>query len=191
MNREAWLSTAADLLRPVFEAAGYTVPAVKISCSWPGGGAPSKRAGECWPRSYSAAGVNEIFISPAIADPIAALAVLVHEMVHAVDDCVSGHKKAFARAAKAVGLVGKPTTTQAGPDLLLRFAVVIARLGEYPHAKVSLADRKKQSTRMVKVECSDCGGVFRTTRKWLDAADHLTCPFCQSDAVKVEEGDAE
>ena len=59
-------------------------------------------------------------------------------------------------------------------------------LGPYPHATLNLSARKKQTTRMIKVECGDCDGVFRTTQKWLDEATHgLCCPFCHGDNVQV------
>lgn len=193
-TREEWLqSAAAHLAERVFAPAGYPAPVdVKVSCSWPGGGSARKRLGECWPRAYSAAKVNEIFISPTIADPIAALDILAHELVHSLDDCVSGHKKAFVEAARAIGLEGKPTATHAGPQLVEKLRRIVEHLGAYPHATVSLAGRKKQSTRMIKVECGDCGGVFRTTQKWIDEAEHdLCCPFCRSEAVKTEGGDEE
>ena len=187
-TREEWLVTAADHLRDgLFARNGLTVPPVKVSCSWPGGGSARKRIGECWPTTFSAAKINEVFISPALGDAVKALDVLVHELVHAVDDCASGHKAAFVAAARAVGLEGKPTATHAGPTLLVALQGLAAILGPYPHSTLNLANRKKQTTRMIKVSCDDCGGVYRTTRQWIDQADELTCPFCQGDHVKVEE----
>jgi hypothetical protein len=122
-----------------------------------------------------------------LGDAVKALDVLVHELVHAVDDCKSGHKKPFVTAARAVGLEGKPTATHAGPALLVALQGLASTLGPYPHSQLNLSGRKKQTTRMIKVECDDCGGVYRTTRQWIDQAHELTCPFCQSDSVKVEE----
>lgn len=186
-TREAWLQAAVLLLAPIFRGAGHPFPdrPIKVACSWPGGGSARKRIGECWPSKASAIGATEIFISPVIADPVAALDILTHELCHAVDDCASGHRAPFVRIARAVGLEGKPTETHAGEALRQKLIHIVEELGAYPHAALSLADRKKQTTRMVKVECADCGGVFRTTQKWIDEAEHLTCPFCQSDAVVV------
>ena len=121
---------------------------------------------------------------------MAALDVLVHELVHVADDCKSGHKGAFKRNALAVGLIGKMTATVAGPLLQPKLQKIADNLGPYPHATLSIADRKKQTTRMIKVECPECAGVFRTTQKWIDQAEGLRCPFCSCDDVHVE-GDAE
>jgi len=186
-TREAWLARGAVLItHTVFAAAGIEVPVVKTSCSWPGGGSARKRIGECWARRMSEAGINEIFISPVIADPVQALDILTHELVHASDDCASGHGAEFVRRARKVGLEGKPTATVAGAALRAKLAEIAEALGPYPHATLNLSARKKQTTRMIKVECGDCDGVFRTTQKWLDEATHgLCCPFCHGDNVQV------
>lgn len=186
-TREAWLARGAVLItHTVFAAAGIEVPVVKTSCSWPGGGSARKRIGECWAKRMSEAGVNEIFISPVIADPVQALDILTHELVHASDDCASGHGGEFVRRARKVGLEGKPTATVAGAALRAKLAEIAEALGPYPHATLNLSARKKQTTRMIKVECGDCDGVFRTTQKWLDEATHgLCCPFCHGDNVQV------
>lgn len=185
-ERETWLQAGVAALAPIFKKAGYELPPVKVSCSWPGGGSARKALGECWARKNSAAKINEIFISPRIADPVQALDVLAHELCHAVDDCASGHKKPFEKIARAIGLEGKLTATVAGETLRAQLVEIVKKIGAYPHATLSLADRKKQTTRMIKVECKDCGGVFRTTQKWIDEAEHdLCCPFCHSESVTV------
>lgn len=186
MTREEWLNLGVEALRRIFAEAGHTVPAkVRVSCSWPGGGSARKRIGECWASKSSAENYNEIFISPVVAEPVAALDILAHELCHAVDDCKNGHKAPFVKIARSIGLEGKPTATVAGEDLRRKLTSIAVGLGDYPHAAVSLGGRKKQTTRMLKVECQDCDGIFRTTQKCLDSADHLTCPFCQSDDVIV------
>lgn len=191
-NREQWLAkAAAHIAERVFKPAGIDLPVdFKVSCSWPGGGSASKRFGECWPRAASAAKVNEVFISPTISSAMAALGILTHELAHVADDCKSGHKGAFKRHAVAVGLIGEMTATVAGPLLQPKLQKIAGDLGAYPHATLSLAGRKKQGTRMIKVECPECSGVFRTTQKWIKQADGLRCPFCSCDDVHVE-GDGE
>lgn len=73
MNREEYLQKAVQELSKLFELQGHVVPTVQVSCSWPGGGSARKRIGECWARSASHAGINEIFISPVIEDAVQAL----------------------------------------------------------------------------------------------------------------------
>lgn len=189
-NREAWLQAgAAELERRVFRPAGIALPVANVSCSWPGGGSARKRIGECWPRAMSAARTNEIFVSPLIADPIAALDILAHELVHASDDCASGHGAEFVRRARLIGLEGKPTATHAGATLRAELERIAGRLGEYPHARLDLSARKKQTTRMLKISCDDerCGGVFRAARAHIEKARrNLSCPFCGGADVSIE-----
>jgi hypothetical protein len=175
-TREQWLNAGVRALgEKVFAPAGYTLPAVKVSCSWPGGGSARKRIGECWARSASVAGINEIFVTPRIDQGMMALDVLAHELVHAVDDCEHGHRKPFVAIGKQIGLQGAPTTMCAGDALRAVLEAIIGELGPYPHAKLDLSTRKKQSTRNLKFTCGECGAVWRMTAKW----NVLYCPCCR------------
>ena len=86
------------------------------------------------------------------------------------------HRGAFARVAKTIGLEGKMTATTPGEALRTRLKELIAKIGEYPHARLIASNRPKtQTTRMLKVTCKECGCVVRMTRKWLDEAGLPTC----------------
>lgn len=174
-TREDWLAAGMEMLGVLFEDLGYPVPKMRVSCSWPGGGSPHKRIGECWPRSYSADGVNEIFISPVIDNPIRALDVLTHEICHALDDCKSKHGGAFVRAARAIGLEGKPTATIAGAELAEMLGLVVAELGPYPHSRMRLVQKAKKPRSTVKCACPDCGIRFNIASKFT-VAHKLVCP---------------
>jgi hypothetical protein len=75
-------------------------------------------------------------------------------------------------------LAGKPTATvvDEGSELADTIETWLATLGEYPHAAVSTANRKKQTTRMLKVFCPDDGYTVRTTRTWLESMGTPSCP---------------
>ncbi len=185
-TREQWLEAGVRELWLNFKQAGFELPAVKVSCSWPGGGSARKRIGECWKREMSKAKVNEIFVSPLIADPVQALDILAHELCHAVDNCEHGHKPPFVKIARAIGLEGKPTATHAGDKLRKDLEQIVKKIGKYPHATLDLSTRKKQSTRNLKCMCTDedCGCVWRMTQSWVDrAGTDLNCPVCGSLAV--------
>lgn len=177
MTREEWLNAALAALRPWFkDRAGVEIPTdARVSVGFPGGGSARKRIGECWPRARSTDKVNEIFISPVLHDPVRMLDVLAHEIVHAVDDCVSGHKREFKRIAKDVGLEGKMTATHAGAELKAELERIIQTLPALTHGALDLAGRKKQPTRLVKLECDNCGMLLRTTAKWLEQTGLPNC----------------
>ncbi len=203
-TREAWLIAAVDYLRPRFVEIGLPVPAkLHVSVGFGGNSrAESKNVlGTCWARRASADEVNHIFISPELADTARVLDVLLHELIHAADDCEHGHKGAFAEAATRLGLEGKMTATTASIGLAAEMITLAETLGEYPHGALTAysalpapapvpggpkappisSGPKKQGVRMLKIECTEpeckCGGyVARTTAKWLQVG-LLTCPF--------------
>jgi hypothetical protein len=182
MTREDWLNQMVERLRPLYRDAGYQLPdRIKVSCGWPTHRAiaptgKSRTIGQCFSTQCSAGQVNEIFVSPCISDAAQAAAVLCHELIHALDDCRNGHKGPFRRVATAIGLAGKMTATHAGPDLAECLNALCAELGPYPHATLDYEiGRKKQTTRLLKVSCPDCGYTVRTTRQWIEQG-LPTCP---------------
>ena len=183
-TREQWLQAGVAILNAkVFRSADLTAPKdAKVCCSWPGGGSRQKTIGECWSRSASKAKVNEMFISPRLDNPTEALAVLAHEMIHAIDDCKNGHKAPFRKMATAIGLEGKMKATVAGEALQAQLVTIAGELGDYPHSALSTAGRKKQSTRLIKCTCPECGYVARVAQKWIDVG----APVCPEDNISME-----
>jgi len=184
-TREEWLTRAVEALRPLFAEAGEDIPAVRVSVGFPGGGSARKRIGECWAPGASVDGVPQLFVSPVIGSRVQALDVLTHELIHAIDRCESGHKGRFVKIAKAVGLEGKMTATVASPALEEKLTEIGKALGDYPHSAITLsaATEKKQTTRMLKVECTEDGYTIRTTAKWLEVGLPV-CP-CGTEMVAV------
>lgn len=175
MTREDWLQNAKiELDSVLWPATGIKVPRVEVSCGFPGGASPRTTLGQCW-ATVTAGGVAQVFVSPILDDPIDVLAVLTHELIHASDDCESGHRGAFTRIARAVGLVGPMRATTPGAELITRLERVAAALGTYPHRRIELAEIVKQSTRMLRVECPSCAYLVRTTAKWISVG-LPTCP---------------
>ena len=134
MIRSDWFASAVPLLAShAFDPVGHPLPPVRVTCVWPGGrrsAAYSKCIGNCWPRDEH--GVNLVFVSPRIIDPLIALEIFVHELVHAIDDCQNGHRGNFKRIAQAIGLEGRMSQTQASPSLRAKLAIVGENLGAFP-----------------------------------------------------------
>lgn len=192
-NREEWLTRAVKpLCDMIVENTSLPRPKeVTVSCGWPRQDRGGKVIGQCWP-TKSGKGVSHMFITPMLTDPIKVLATLLHELIHAADDCASEHKGPFTKAVRAVGLSGKPTATFADPGTALHASLkaLAKELGKYPHTGLTPGGTlaKKQSTRMLKCECDSCGYVVRTTQKWLDIATPI-CPLsaCGLNPLTIEE----
>ena len=188
-TRESYLRRATKILRQEYTKHGYDLPEVHVSVGFPSKRATAKRnkcIGECWHGEGQKGGKAHIFISP-LLNAGEALETLVHEHGHAILPAGVGHKAPFQRFMDAVGLEGKPTATTAGKALRARLAKLDKTLGGYPHDTLNVnAGKKKQTTRLVKVECVDCDYIARVTRKPLDAYGPPICPGCNEQMV--EEG---
>jgi hypothetical protein len=186
MNRETYLENAISELRPLFKAQGATIPKrVRVTCGPPSkraGRSSKRRVGECWAPEASADKTVEIIISMVIDKPVQALDILTHELVHASVGNKCGHKGPFRKLALALGLTGKMTATVAGEKLTKQLKTIVKKLGRFPHAKLDLDSRTRQSTRLLKAKCCDvdCGMIFRTTNKWLEIRGTFDCPICHT-----------
>lgn len=178
-TREDWLNAFTREARPIFRKAGFPIPKkVRAVVGFTSHGSKGKRIGECWDSKCSGDDTFEIFITPAIGDPSRIADIHTHELIHAAVGLECGHKGDFVKCMKALGLIGKPTATVAGPDWDAWAKPIIKKLGKLPHAALQSggSGQKKQNTRMLKCECQDCGFTFRTTAKWIEAAPILRCP---------------
>lgn len=189
-TREQWLTKAATLLAPHFKSRGFTLPAnVRMTCGFPSKKAfgRKQRIGECWSAEASGDKHFEVFISPVLDGPMAVLETLVHELCHATVGLAEGHKGKFAACARQMGLEGKLTATTAGERFKTEIGTpVLKALGKYPHAKLTgTVKEKKQTTRLIKCVCEDCGYTIRTTRGWLDMGGAPICPLDNQQMVEA------
>ena len=123
---------------------------------------------------------------PPVKDSVRVCDVVLHEMMHVVTPN-SGHRGDFQRLYRLMGLGGKPTATVAlkGSDLYkdIRNGVV-GVIGLYPHGKVNLpAPRGKRGigSRMLKITCSECDLIMRTSSKHAGRVHEQPCPACPAD----------
>lgn len=182
-TREEWLNRATELLNARIALWTDLKPSGKVlvSAGWPRNDRKGKVIGQCYGKKASR-GTHHIFISPMLGSATEVLPVLLHELIHAADDCQSHHKGAFRKAWKALGFIGKPTESDPGPDLKAALKALAGEMGAgemgaYPHSRLSPIEQavKPQTTRQLKVECGDCGCIVRMTRKWLDEVGAPAC----------------
>lgn len=178
MPREVWLlKLAGQLEATLFE---QEMPPYRVTCGWPsrGGTAERKRTiGQCFCPTASSDGTAELIVSMWLDDPMDVAATLAHEMIHAIVGIKAGHKGPFRKLALEIGLEGKMTATYAGDTFKRVVQPILDSLGPYPHSKLDAkAGGKKQTTRLIKVECG-CGYNVRITQKWLDEVGEPHCPL--------------
>jgi hypothetical protein len=162
-TREAWLQDAAAELSPMIESAsGHTLPAnLRVACGFPSTFRRSGALGETFAPKDSADGATEILISPTLSNPSEVLAVLARQLMMTV---ASG--AALSRAYAAAGIDPGKTNEVPAIGTCPMISVLVTALGEYPHAELSLADRPKAPTRLLKGLCPTCGYTIRLSAKW-------------------------
>jgi len=181
--RHAWIEAATAALRGKFAGLGYTVPGkIRVSIGFPKGGkGGNKTIGQCWGAEASADGYNEIFVSPVLSEGERIFGVLAHELVHAIVGLEAGHKSPFKACAEKVGLTGKMTATTETDAFNLWARGEINRIGEYPAGAMAISSRPKQTTRLLKCVCDDCGYTARVAAKWVAEGT----PICPADGVPM------
>jgi len=181
-TREAWLEAAVRQLTPIFAKAGYTIPSCRVSCGFASTGVRSGHIGQCWSTKSSKDGINQIFVSPALEDPIEVLDTLTHELVHAVDDCQHKHGKEFKKIAIKLGMVGPMRSAGAGPVLKEKLKELASRLGPYPHASLSVPKKVAARLPRPRAKCQKCGFMVPMLKDFL----HYGPPICPKDRVEME-----
>ena len=184
-TRDTWFQEATDLLRPLFIAAGASIPAkVRISVTVPTKG---RTLGCNYYGEFLEDGINQIFIEAGESDPVQVLATLVHELIHACLKSSDKHGKAFKRIAIPVGLLGPMRSTTSSPELATVLGAIVKIIGPYPHCPLEASTgRKKQTVRNLKFGCEPCGvGPYRGSKKSLVGMDPETgeetnlAPLCR------------
>src|SRR6266571_4497185 len=154
--REYWLQHAVLFLFQHIQQCGISPQAVRVSCGWPSSGGMGLgriTIGQCFPPTLCQDGIQQIFISPRLADSIEVLATLLHELIHAALSCRFGHGKEFSQAARKVGLAGPPTATVASDALKPILGQFVEQMGVYPHAAIVPRAKEKKGSRLRLYEC--------------------------------------
>jgi hypothetical protein len=174
-TREAWLQAAVLNLTPLFAAKGHRVPPVQVSMGFTSTGLRSHHIGECWSTAMAEDGVSHIFIVPSLGDPVEILDVLVHELVHAVDNCVHLHGRVFKKIARSVGLEGAMRSAHAGKSLREKLTTLAAALGPFPHGAIRRRTRRQINPKRPRARCPECGYEVPMLRRFLEFGPPL-CP---------------
>ena len=165
----------------------------------------SHALGLCYAKSSSTGNKRVIEVDRETDDLWETIDTVAHEVTHAVLDENEGHKGRFPKLVKDLfKLGGKPTATTPTEEMKELFYDFLLENGGYPHIAFRPRHRK-QTTRMVKVWCTDftcvggteksmlqgIGFIFRASSKAIqnaiDAGRSLTCPVCMATATFEED----
>jgi hypothetical protein len=210
-TRETYIAAAVELLRPVFKARGFELPAtIRANIAFTSTGWRGKRRGEAWQSHWTADKVMEVMVDLKETDPTDILDILTHELCHIAQYVeagkngkkAGGHGKDFARIAKAMDLTEGFTVNKkgekkwsakhagGGAEWKAWAAPLVEQLGICPHAAIGhfvkkQAEETKQTTRMLKLECTaengatvGCEAVWRMSAKHIADKPRLNCPCC-------------
>jgi len=163
--------------------------------------------GRCYPTAYTrgtadnpspkAEVVNIIQMNIATTgkdNSVDVLDTLAHELIHAIDDNKSGHKKggAFDKMARTIGLEGKLTSTYAGEELKGRLNGIVKTIGKFPLRQVNLEGLRRDTNRNLKVVChgteNDCDHGFNTNRLRIEQMNSRTCLCCGEGDYHIQLG---
>ena len=178
-TREEWLNQAKDgMIETLFKQAGVEDTAqetkIRVTCAPTSYRANSKILGWCFSDKNSGDGHHELIISSKIDDGSRAMDVLAHEITHAVVGLEAGHGPKFRSLAIKIGLEGKMTATVASEEFKKVASKIMEKIGDYPHAEFNIG-KKKQTTRMIKTECQDCGAIARLSRSTIENMNDVRC----------------
>jgi hypothetical protein len=183
-TREEWLLAAVEAVRPLFTEKRHDLPMdCQVSCGFASTGTRSQHIGQCWSKESSTVERNQIFISPALYEPVEVLDTLVHELVHAVDNCEHKHGKEFKKIALSLGMVGPMRSAGAGPELTVKLQEVAKHLGPYPNGKLKVVHRKAISRSRPRAKCPTCGFQVPMLKRFLAYG----APICPKDKVEMEQ----
>jgi hypothetical protein len=180
-TREQWLKEAILALTPLFKEKGYAIPRCHVSCGFASTDVKRGHIGQCWSTKASTDKVNQIFISPGLSDSVEVLDTLMHELVHAVDDCQHKHGPVFKKMALKLGMKGPMRNAGAGPELKAKLEQLAANLGAYPHAKLNVPRKVVDRRPRPRAKCSECG----FTVPMLKAFMHYGPPICPKDKIDM------
>ena len=142
---EVWLNEAVEMLRPRFKQAGYEIPPVHVSVGFSTDGyrpgAKKNTIGVCHARWLTVEGINEIYLTPMRTEPVDVISLLVHELIHAVDDCKSGHGPVFQRISRELRCTDNLRVPLSEFRETIEFYRTMAlKLGRYPRAGVRYSE---------------------------------------------------
>ncbi len=180
MNREQWLNQLATVAIPaISRSTPYPAEelSVKLSCGFPSQKGKRKPvSAQLIPPTASEDFNAEIFVTPELAEK-RKVAKAVLPLLVAVVTGDFKQRQNYRQAIQALGLNAEELPTWAKS--------IVDDLPAYPHAEVRLENIKKQTTRLIKVECVRDAYIARVSRTTLYVHGAPICPACNQSLTET------
>lgn len=189
-NREAWCIEIVKFLQEELAAMdtpilmkGEVPRTIKISI------APISKAntlGICHSSASSPdRNVNHIVISPLMASPFELAHTVLHEMLHAYDDCHSRHRGRWKKWADRFGIEAKGHTCNLRCRVLLERAIAHVGIPVEHATQVMIKNKKPPS--IIKFMCPECGNFAYLSARVVVADEfHI---MCEEHGIRMEQVD--
>lgn len=156
-NREEWCNEIVAVMLPMLAEHGITFPPERqVRCAVTAG---LKRStfGLCHGSKASTDGrTNFIDVSTAQAEPVELAHTLLHELLHACDDCHSGHRGRWKRWANLIGIQTRGNTR--GPLAQAIIDAALEHVGVPGQHVPSITKKALRRISQIKFWCPDAHG---------------------------------
>lgn len=175
--REDWLREVASAMKGWFDDLGFPLPDFDVRTGFPSVGRRSPNITDSWTQDNGATYV--IMVRPDRSEANEVTAALAFQMCRIAVGERDQHGYLFRHLAISLGLKG--TRSESPPGALFKEITksILEKAGPLPSPELLQIDKDKapgQTSRMIKVSCSECGYVARVSRKWLSDVGPPHCP---------------
>ena len=176
-SREQWLAGVSRAIAGWLQTMGAPLPPCRVISGFPSRGRRSYNIAEAYPEEDGLS--FRLVVNPDATDPVQIAAAIAQQLAAIAAGSDQGAQYRFRQLAVSMGLRG--TKRESPPGLLFGELVepVLRTAGPLPTADTPatpILAIPKQSSRLVRVACSQCGYVVRVARKWLMEMGPPHCP---------------
>lgn len=164
-------------MRTWFDDLGFPLPPIEARTGFSSSGRRTRNIAESWSQDGGKSFV--IFVRPDHNDEFEVAAAIAHQMCRISVWDKDDHGFLFRHLAVSIGLRGRKSESPPGNLFRELVGPVLEQTGAMPSQAIEHADvaqKTRQTTRMVKVTCADCGYIARVSRKWLNEVGPPLCP---------------
>ena len=153
-----------DGMRGWFDDLQFPLPAFEVRTGFPGAGMRSSKITESWSQDSDKSYV--IFVRPDRDDAVEVAAALAFQLCRIAVGHRDEHGHLFRHLAISIGLRGTQVEGPPGALFTELAAPILKSAGPLPSPEIALTEKPKstaQTTRLLRVSCTECGYVARVS----------------------------